>query len=225
MNKLMIFGDSIFKGITYNNDRQRYFICENKYEALLSERGIVTENCCKMGATVDKINSILDRKLDSIDNETIVLLEFGGNDSDFDWQYISEAPDDNHLPKTGSADFISLYKNIINKIRQKGAKIIISNIIPIDAEKYMKWISKNRNYDNIMHFLGDISTLYRWQEFYNLTVERIAKEENCPLLDIRDTFLLSRRYKSLLCEDGLHPTLYGHEVIDKAIYNSVLGIA
>lgn len=225
MNKLMIFGDSIFKGVTYSEERKRYIICEPTYDKKLSLEGIATENYSKMGATVNKIEQILDRKIDTIDSNTTVLFEFGGNDSDYDWQKISDDPDAEHIPNTVNSEFASTYKRLIAKVKNMGAKVVISNLIPIDPEKYMDWITSGKNYDNIMKFLGDMTMLYRWQEYYNLTVERIAEDMDCPILDVRNNFLMSHKYKKMICSDGLHPTPLGHEVIDETIYNYVKRIA
>ena len=92
MNKLMIFGDSVLKGVTFSEEKKRYILCEHTYESILAEKGIVTENLCKMGATVNKINDIINKKIDTIDKNTAVLLGFGGNDSDYDWNEVSLSP-------------------------------------------------------------------------------------------------------------------------------------
>ena len=221
MNKLMIFGDSILKGVTYSEEKKRYVMCDHDYVSKLADEGIITENYCKMGATVNKIEQILDRKMELMNSDTTVLFEFGGNDSDYDWQQISQNPLAEHYPKTHYNDFKSAYRKLIEKVKSTGAKIAVSNLIPIDADKYMNWISLGKNYNNIMNFLGDISMLYRWQEYYNIIVERLADEMDCPLLDVRQNFLMSHKYKTILCSDGLHPTLAGHAIIDNSVYNFI----
>ncbi len=221
MNKLMIFGDSIFKGVTYSEEKNRYTICDATYADKLSLEGIITENYSKMGATVGKIDQILEKKLGTIDKNTTVIFEFGGNDSDYDWQKISDDPNTEHIPHTINSEFKLMYKKLIAKVKKLGANVIISNLTPIDSEKYMEWIAKGKNYDNIMTFLGDKSMLYRWQEYYNDTVEKIAEDMDCPILDVRNEFLMSHKYKNMICSDGLHPTPYGYEIIDEAIYNYI----
>ncbi len=221
MNKLMVFGDSIFKGVTYSDEKKRYIICRHDYADKLAGEGIVTENYSKMGATVNKIEEILDRKQELIDDDTTVLFEFGGNDSDYNWAEVSEAPFAEHNPKTLNNNFASMYGKLIQKVKNMGANVVVSNLIPLDADKYMEWISAGKNYDNIMKFLGDISMLYRWQEYYNFTVERIAEQNDCPILDVRHSFLVSHDYKSIICSDGLHPTPAGHNIIDNAVYDFI----
>lgn len=222
MNKLIIFGDSIFKGVTYSEEKRRYIICEHDYDKRLENNGIATENCCKMGATIDKIEQLLARKEMLIDGDTTVLFEFGGNDSDFDWAAVANEPMAKHEPKTAKDIFVLSYKKLIERVKGLGARVVISNLVPIDAEKYMSWISNGRDRDNILRFLGDISMLYRWQEAYNFIVERIAQETDCKLLDVRHEFLVSHEYKSLICSDGLHPTADGHDIINGMIYDFIM---
>jgi len=66
----------------------------------------------------------------------------------------------------------------------------------------------------ILSWLGDINLLYRWHENYSRTVERIAAETGCALIDVRSAFLTRHDYKSLLCFDGIHPTEAGYGIID-----------
>jgi len=43
----------------------------------------------------------------------------------------------------------------------------------------------------------------------------------CGLIDIRSPFLLSHNYANLLSDDGIHPTIEGHRVIDELITEAV----
>ncbi len=221
MNKLMIFGDSIFKGVTYDSLRHRYIICNDNYSEKLLSLGITTENYSKMGATSDKISQIVERRLGEITPETLVLLEFGGNDIDFNWNEVAKEPLEKHEPHTLKNDFADAYKKIIDTVRGTGANIVISNLTPIDHEKYMDWISRCNSRENLMTFLGDTSTLYRYQEYYNHIVEDIASRTGCRLFNIRYSFLMARNYKELICDDGLHPTSEGHKLIGDTIFRFV----
>ena len=44
-------------------------------------------------------------------------------------------------------------------------------------------------------------------------MEGLAKSLSCPLIDVRRDFLLSHQFGSLLCDDGIHPTPAGHDLI------------
>ena len=217
MKKLEIYGDSILRGVTYSSETGRYDLySRNRFHELL-ESGIETENNSRMGATIDRGLTMLKRKLGENADGTVVVFEYGGNDCDYKWADVSENPNGDFLPNTPEEVYTETYREAISYARARGATPVIASLVPIDAEKYMRWISRNLNYENILRWLGDVSMLSRWQEYYSRTAERLAYETGTPLLDLRSTFLLSHDYKSLLCDDGIHPTARGHAMIDAAI--------
>ena len=61
MKQLIIIGDSIMKGVTFNG--QKYQLCQEHNFDFLSQRSIAVQNFSKMGATVTTGLSILKRKL------------------------------------------------------------------------------------------------------------------------------------------------------------------
>lgn len=110
----------------------------------------------------------------------------------------------------------SCYRYAVELARSKGAEVVLLPLVPIDAKKYFSWISRDKNADNILQWLGDVSMLSRWQEHYSRLVEGLAEELRCPIIDIRRDFLLSHQFETLLCSDGIHPTPAGHEMIADA---------
>ncbi len=217
MKKLEIYGDSILRGVTYSAETGRYGLYSKDRFSDLHECGIETKNNSRMGATVDRGLEMLRRNLSEEAAGTVVIFEYGGNDCDYKWAEVSENPDGEFLPNTPEDVYTETYREAIRFTRERGAIPVIASLVPIDAEKYMRWISKNLSYENILRWLGDVSMLSRWQEYYSHKAERLAYETGAPLLDLRSTFLLSHDYKSLLCEDGIHPTARGHAMIDVAI--------
>ena len=79
MKTMLAFGDSVLKGVLYENEHYRvtdasfYRRCE---EAL----GIVIHNKAKLGSTIDKGEKIFERNLSAISESSIeyVVLAFGG---------------------------------------------------------------------------------------------------------------------------------------------------
>ena len=76
---------------------------------------------------------------------------------------------------------------------------------------------RNLHPDNILHWLGGVDTIYRWQEMYNMKVLLLAQKLHVPVVDIRSAFLAQHGYQALLCEDGIHPNRKGHRFIYKTI--------
>jgi len=221
MKKLFIFGDSILKGVTFSEEAGRYKICLPDYVGL-AEEGIEVNNLSKMGATIEYGERILGEELAGMDADSIVLLEYGGNDCDHKWKDISDAPDEEHTCNTDPALFERLYKSCVEKARAVGARVLISNLPPLDSEKYMRWISRGLNYDVILEWLGDASMLYRWHENYNRLVERIAERCGAQLVDLRGAFLTAHNFKKLISADGIHPTEDGHSLITQTLVNAIL---
>ncbi len=216
MKNVYLFGDSIIKGVTYNEEAGRHKLLPDRFAAL-EKIGYTVKNCSLMGATVEEGITMLRRKLTEAGEDTMVLLEYGGNDCDYRWADISADPAGDHMPKTPLDSFTRRYGELVSYAREKGARVYICNLVPLDAEKYMRWIARGLNYDSILGWLGDPSMLYRWHEYYSRTTEKLAEKLSCPLIDLRMPFLLSHSYRELLSADGIHPTKAGHDLIEKTV--------
>ncbi|HCS74494.1 MAG TPA: hypothetical protein DIW17_11555 [Clostridiales bacterium] len=222
MKPICIFGDSIGKGVVLDAIRGRYILLKNSFINLFSlQTGIEVENFSKFGCTITTGKKIIEQKLDKLNSYAYTVLEFGGNDCDFDWAAISENPEENHLPKTELSKFESCYSDIINKVESNGSQPILLSLPPLDPQRYFSWISKNLNAVNILQWLGDVQHIYRWQEMYNLAVVRLAALKNVPILDIRSAFLQAKNYFNYLCEDGIHPNEAGHSLITEALHKYI----
>lgn len=217
MKQLEIYGDSVLRGVVYQADSDRYALYSRSRLQSFAEQGITVKNYARMGATVERGAELLSRNLSACTEETVVLFEYGGNDCDYPWEAVSADPHGQFLPKTPEEKYIAAYRDMIRYARAQGATPVIASLVPIDSEKYMKWICRGLDYGNILSWLGDVSMLSRWQEHYNHMAEQLAQETGCPLLDLRSVFLTSHDFKNLLCEDGIHPTPRGHALIDAAL--------
>ncbi len=222
MKKIFLIGDSILKGVIYSDEQHKYKLRAGHEFKSLEQAGFETvRNCSKMGATVTSCAKILERTLSEFDADTTVLFEIGGNDCDYNWDEISNDPSGTFRPNTAPREYMESYCACIRTVQKTGAKTCVSNLVPIDSDKYMAWISRGRNYESIAAWLGDISMLHRWQESYNRMAEEIAAKVGAKLLDIRSDFLSSHRFKTLLCSDGIHPTEAGHKMIEETLLRSL----
>ena len=212
--KLTILGDSIMKGVMYNSERDRYMLYNDGWfiESAM-DSGLEIKKRCRMGATVEYgLDS-----LPGIERGSSVLVEFGGNDSNFNWSVVADAPKEEHDPTVPPNAFHTMYRKLIEGIKSIGAEPIALNLIPIDAESFFKWISRKADGRRVLEWLGDENMLYRWHEYYSRTVERVAQETGCRLIDLRGKLLLDRSYCRMICGDGLHPNEKGHELIRKLL--------
>ena len=214
----MIVGDSIAKGVTYQDGR--YHLCsEHNFDAL-AQKGIVVSNFAKMGACSDTVLAIAKKRLDACEGAQ-VILSFGGNDCDYDWKAISADPDGEHLPHTPSERFIDGYCTAIRKARQAGARVAMTSLPPLEQSRYFSFITKGLSAENILRWLGDTDHLYRWQEYYNDMVTQLSRAFGCRLIDLRAEFLKSRVFPSLIGADGIHPTQAGHDLIHQSVQTAL----
>ena len=219
INSVCVFGDSISKGVVYDPEKSKYVFLRDCFVNLLKlEKKMEIVNFSKFGCTVDKGIEYVDKNKEKISECDCVALEFGGNDCDFDWESIAANPDAEHLPRTPIHQFTDAYRSLIETVKKFGKRIIVLNLPPLDEDKYFKWISRGRNSDNILKWLGGATDyIYNWQEFYSVTISGIANALQVPLIDIRSAFLRNRHYTDFLCDDGIHPNLRGHRLIADAI--------
>lgn len=221
MKTIKIYGDSILKGVMYNEELNRYKLFGYRFDEL-KERGIEVENNCKMGATIEEGFEILKATLGDCDKDTLVVLEFGGNDCNYNWSAVSDNPEGSFLPNTPVEKFESTYQEMIAYARSKGAEVAVCNLVPIDSEKFIHWVTRGLNYKNVVDWMGDINRIARWQEYYSRISEKVAAITKCPILDLRTNFLKHCSMEKMIGIDGIHPSFEGHSLIKETFQNIFL---
>jgi lysophospholipase L1-like esterase len=174
-------------------------------------------NFSRLGCTISQGIALIEKRLKK--EEPLcdaVIIDYGGNDCDFKWQEIADCPDGEHLPNTPIDGFVNMYHKIIRMLNEKRIRPILTTLPPLYAQKFFDWFCKGLNKENVLKWLGSVETIYRWQEYYSRTVEKIAAETNTLLVDVRGAFLKHRRIEHLLCEDGTHPNTEGQKIITQA---------
>ena len=214
MRKIEVFGDSILKGIQVNPLTRLYCINNNIDIGMLSDKfSLDIINRSRFGCTVKKGRTMLYKYLDDKPNCSAILMDFGGNDCDFNWKAISENPNAEHEPNTPIQDFIDIYTGMIEKIYAKGIRPVITSLPPLEPQRFFDWFCKGLNKDGVLKWLDGVNTIYRFQEHYSRTVEEIARNTGALLIDLRGAFLEQTRVGRFLCEDGVHPNTEGQKLI------------
>lgn len=219
MTDISAFGDSVLKGVILENNK--YKVSKNSFANICEEvLGIKIENKAKFGSTVSIGEKSIAKNLETIKNSNskYVVMEFGGNDCDFTWKEISESPKQNHKPNITITEFVEIYTNLINEIKNMKKIPVLLSLPPIDSKKYFNKISKGLNAENILEWMnGDKQFITNWHERYNIEVFKLAINNDIPIIDITSKFLEEKNYTKYLCEDGIHPNEKGHKVIAEAI--------
>lgn len=219
---ITIWGDSILKGVILDEQDGKYKVMKNNSISSFAEiTGCTIKNNAYFGMTSTKAFNRITTSIDKqpLEKGDIVIIEFGGNDCDYNWSEIANKPDGIHQPKTTIANFKNSLQNIIDVFKKKEVTPILMNLPPLEPERYFNWVSRGLNKENLLRFLGDVAKIYRWQEAYSNAVEWIARQNNCGILNVRESFLISNNYSSQFCVDGIHPNEKGHEKILESLLN------
>lgn len=227
MNKenysITLLGDSISKGVIYDDIKGRYVIIQDSFCNIVQNKlKAAVHNAGKFGSTILKGSKKLYDEMTKAKPD-IVLIEFGGNDCDFNWEDVALNPLKPHEPNTDLTVFRETLKKIIMNLKTSSVIPVLMTLPPLDSERYFEWISKKRDdyAENILKWLGSVETIYNWHACYNSVITEIAKETKTNIIDIRSAFLKHENYNSYLCIDGIHPNISGHKLIADEIINYV----
>lgn len=229
LQKIAVWGDSILKGIIQNGQnadnptmKQYSAIPDNALYLSASRFNIEITNHCYFGCTCTKGKLVLERDLKrGIDCDT-GIIEFGGNDCDYDWAVFSNNPDSQNNPHTPLDIFIQTMQEMIDTLRKNYIRPVLMTLPPLVADCYYRTICRGLNHENIMHWLGDAEYLYRWHEMYSAEIGKLAAKNNCFLVDMRKAFLREHNYQRLMCSDGIHPNEEGHKFMSSVFEEAVL---
>ena len=212
---IQVWGDSVLKGVVYDPVRSRYTLLKDSAIAMLSETFRVPfENLSRMGRTApEALTAMKSMEPEAFQNK-LVVIEYGGNDCDFNWAAVAREPEAPHAPHTPVEQFTASLKEMAQHVRQMGGTPLMCSLPPLDPRRYLQWIVKDGLDENrILKFLGVPERIYRWQEYYSSLVLKVAAEVNCRWLPLREAFLSAVRGEDVLCQDGIHPNDQGHKLI------------
>lgn len=212
---LLVLGDSISKGVVLDPVKKRYRQIKDCFvDKLSKDAHLSVLNLSVFGATIKKGLNQVKRYDDVLTTGGIALLQFGGNDCDFDWSAISHDPDGEHLPQVPLTDFVSQYEQLIDILEQRNYQPVLMNLPPLIHKRYFTALSRGLDDKAILKWLGGTTeAIYLWHESYNDAVEEIAGKRELPLMDIRSVFLQQSIVEDYMCEDGIHPNDMGHQLI------------
>ena len=220
----IVWGDSLARGVVFDENRGRYILSSCNAATMISEKlGIEIKNRSRMGMTSQDGIVMMQKDLEKGLKADVAVIEFGGNDCDFDWKAISMDPNAKYDPKTTIESYEQNIRGMIQTARQADMEPVLINLTPVHAENYFRFITRDGlSQENILQWLGDTFQIYRYQERYSILLSRLARECGCRLFDIRSAFLSVWDCTSaLFCIDGIHPTEEGHRLIGNSILESL----
>lgn len=217
MKTVRLFGDSVLKGVVYDDVTGRYRLCKDKWQM-----PDTFQNLCKMGATSRWGKELSDRKADICGVGTVAVVEYGGNDCNYRWDDISRDPTQKPPCAVEPKEYVQNLEAITRTLRAGGADVVFTSLLPLDENAYMEHISRGLSYGNILTWLGTVHRLYEWQDYYNTLLTETAARLGCPVIPLRSA--LGDDAAKLLCADGIHPTEQGHAVIHRFMENALAAV-
>ncbi len=211
--RISIYGDSVLEGVQLEDGKYvRHSELIKRFEA---ENELIIENKSRFGATIDKGLSRMERDLQRGSLGSYTVLEFGGNDCAYKWEEVAALPDAEHECITPPETFVRIYNELITRVYENGSWPIVATLPPISSHRYLDFVTRGGlDKEAILHWLGDLEAISRWQEKYSAMAAAIAKERGCPVLDLRPAFPTAAEEKDrYLCSDGIHPNSAGQQLI------------
>ncbi|MDY0210886.1 MAG: SGNH/GDSL hydrolase family protein [Acholeplasma sp.] len=215
MNKITIIGDSLLKGVVYDETIHRHKVLKNSGINQLVTNGFEIDNMAKFGLTIDKASKLI--KEEVLSKNQKVLIEIGGNDCDYNWDDVSLDPYKPHQTKTPLSQFETSLEALISYLLERDVQPVLVSIPPLDDRLFFDFISKNRDKNSIMAFLGETKKIYYHQQQYNDVIKKVSDKYQTAYIPLRETIESFGNLKSLYCLDGMHLNELGQTIIFETI--------
>ncbi len=132
---ICVWGDSIAKGVYFDEERNRYAILRAHCLRLLAEKmEIPVLNYGSMGCTAPECLA----RMEAADLRPggIAVIEFGGNDCDLCWAEVASRPGEEHPARSSLPEFRESLKGMIRFVRRGGMTPVLVTPLPLDGERY-----------------------------------------------------------------------------------------
>ena len=206
--KLVVFGDSILKGvITIPNSGKLFDTTENDSLTLAQkELGFELDNRSIYGNITSKGLVKLQKFFEKGGEADFCVIEFGSNDCDYDWgTLVQKVPLEQYLENLAS---------MVNLCRTNKVTPLMMGLIPYVCDDWFKTIIKGQDEAAILNFLGGTAeTLGKNQLIYKNAQADFIQKNNVQFLD---PWTIFEGHKELMCYDGIHPNEKGYELLSKA---------
>ncbi|MBR1792596.1 MAG: SGNH/GDSL hydrolase family protein [Bacteroidales bacterium] len=195
-------------GTRYGNVKSM-IVCEGMVRYIFGDKAV---------PRISFFGSLRSRRFDKADSGDALVLEYGGNVCDFDWQAISEHPGGLHKPSRSLDDFRNTYLSLIRNIRSCGVQPLLLSLPGLRAGRYIDYVSQNRDRFNILRWLGgDVSFINDWYNQYAQALRQLAEESDVPVIDIAGLIQQHPNPDEFYAADGIHLNDRGNALVTNVI--------
>jgi isoamyl acetate esterase len=222
--KIVCFGDSITKGVTYIKGRLR--IVKENYPSIL--QNLFSESAAADVTVVNKgvFNDNSDLLVTRLDRDVLseepdyAIIGIGGNDCNFNWGEVAENPEKEHEATVPLDRYLDNVKNMVLRIKEGGITPVVLTLPPLDPVRYYKAISTA--YDkSISHWISICGGIEHWHGLYNRSLNNLIEELDVFKIDIRTAIKNAGDLSALISDDGIHLTREGYKEMSGAIFDNL----
>lgn len=209
--KLVVFGDSILKGvITIPESKNLFDVTPNDSLTLAQkELDFELDNRSIYGNITSKGLVKLQKFFEKGGSADFCVIEFGSNDCDYDWGTL--------IQKVPLGQYLENLAQMIKLCRDNKVTPLMMGLIPYVCDDWFKTIIKGQDEAAILNFLGGTAeTLGKNQLIYKNAQAEFVQKNNVQFLD---PWTIFEGHKELMCYDGIHPNEKGYELLSKAWIN------
>lgn len=218
MKKIAVFGDSILKGaVTGLTDHLFDILPENSLTIAQKKLGFELFNDSVFGSIITKTQRRLNKFFEKGEKADFVILESGGNDSDYDWNVLAASDSEIPLqPRTPLSDYLRVWEEMVQTVKSNGAVPIVMTTPSLVADRWYRHVTRaldEKGKSKVDAFLGEcpVDTISKLHETYNLNLMEFCRSNNVFFVDMRKALLDTEHYRDLMCQDGIHPNQMGYE--------------
>ena len=125
--RIAVYGDSLMKG-TLPDEQLRYHFHTDLFEAPLTGVDAEVTNKSVFGATSRKGVALVQRDLARGHRYDWALIEYGGNDCNYDWADVAAHPEQHHDPVVLADEFRANLTTIVQMLREAGVRPIFTTL-------------------------------------------------------------------------------------------------
>ena len=206
--KLVVFGDSILKGVITIPNSGKLFDVTEKDSLTLAQKKLDFEmdNRSIYGNITSKGLVKLQKFFDKGETADFCIIEFGSNDCDYDWGTL--------VQKVPLADYLENLSQMVSLCRANKVTPLMMGLIPYVCDDWFKTIIKGQDEAAILNFLGGSSeTLGKNQLVYKNAQADFVQKNGVQFLD---PWTIFEGHKELMCYDGIHPNEKGYALLADA---------